>query len=229
MHILHDERIPRSAQEKLKDFGTLIPFSTSGITYESISGHPDVFIVRVGKQWVVAPNTPAEIKTAMAGTGVEMVEGELCVGEHYPETSRYNAVVTEKLVIHNFRNTDSTITDLAGDRDLVHVDQGYTRCNLLHLGGKNFITSDRGIYRVLEYYKQDILYVDPEIIRLHGQHNGFFGGCCGIHDNKVFIIGALDQFPDGEKVREYVAGCNMEIVELYDGPLFDGGGLIFLR
>jgi hypothetical protein len=42
----------------------------------------------------------------------------------------------------------------------------------------------------------------------------------------VFFIGNLSHFPEGEKVRQFLS--SYEIIELYDGPLVDGGSLIFI-
>ena len=58
--------------------------------------------------------------------------------------------------------------------------------------------------------------------------HGFFGGACGVHENKVFILGHLDKFKDGDKVRNYLKDLDYKIIELFDGQLFDGGSILFL-
>ena len=45
--------------------------------------------------------------------------------------------------------------------------------------------------------------------------------------NKVFIIGTLDKFGDGSNDRAFLKRLDMEIVELYDGDLYDGGSILF--
>jgi hypothetical protein len=72
-----------------------------------------------------------------------------------------------------------------------------------------------------------VLYVNPSDIILPGFRNGFFGGACGVYENRVFIIGSLDKFGDGSNVRAFLKRLDMEIVELYDGELNDGGSLLF--
>jgi len=228
MLILADKRIPVEAQKSLDRYGQVIPFSTEGITYPAISGHPDIFFCQVNGQLIVAPNLPEKYKTILADKGISFLEGESLVGEKHPDTARYNVVCTEKYLIHNFRYTDSAITDHAGQLDLIHSGQGYTRCNLLPLKNDHFITSDAGISRVLNGYDINNLLVDPSGILLPQTKHGFFGGACGIFDNKVFILGNLNHFNDGKKVSDYLHLLGYEIVELYDGRLFDGGSLFFI-
>ena len=229
MLIIIDGKTPQEAKKKLAEYGRLVELQTSGITYEAISGHPDIFFHQADGQWIIAPNLPSEYFGILDEHGLHYILGEQDIGEKYPATSAYNAVSAGKFLIHNFRNTDAMITRTLEDADLIHVDQGYTRCNLLALGDKHFITSDRGIERVLKRFDKDCLYVDPAGILLPGVRNGFFGGCCGIRDNTVFIIGSLSHYTDGKIAREYIMAAGYRIVELYDGPLFDGGGIFFIN
>jgi len=229
MLIFFDKRIPQRAQDKLEKFGELVPFETKIITYEAISGHPDIFMCKVNNKLIVAPNLPDRYKKIIKEHEIPFIEGEEAVGNKYPETAKYNIVSTDKYLMHNFRYTDSSITDNEGDLDLVHLNQGYSRCNLLPLKDDHFITSDEGIYRTLQSLKLETLFVNPDDINLPGFKHGFFGGTCGVYENKVFIIGSLAQYKDGEKVREFLNQLDYEIIELYNGPLFDGGSLFFVE
>jgi hypothetical protein len=227
MIIIHDSRIPSGALKKLADFGETVEIHTDEITYPSTSGHPDIFFCQMETELIVALNLPEKYKSVLSKNLIPFATGESAIGNKYPDTAKYNAVCTEKYLIHNFRHTDSSITNRAGNRELIHVDQGYTRCNLLPLHSDHFITSDAGIARVLGRYGLDHLYVNPSEILLPGMKHGFFGGASGIYQNKVFILGSLNKFSEGEKVRSYLEWLRYEIIELYDGPLFDGGSLFF--
>lgn len=228
MYIIIDKKIPQQAKEKLAEYGKLIELETSGITYDAISGHPDVFFHQMGDTLIYAPNLSEKYKNFMEENIPNVICGEQGVGMKYPASSAYNAVSTPTLLIHNFRNTDASITTAAEDTDLIHVDQGYTRCTLLPLGDDHFITSDEKTQRVLHRFDKDCLLVDPAGISLEGFEHGFFGGCCGILDKQVFIIGSLDKYPEGKKVADYLKAHNFEIIELFNGPLFDGGSIIFV-
>lgn len=227
MIIIADSRIPEAALSNLKEYGQVIPFQTSGITYEAISGHPDIFFSKIHDKLIIAPNLPERYKQILNSHGVVYSEGELPVGAKYPETAKYNVVCTDEYLIHNFRYTDSEVTRAADDVDLIHVDQGYTRCNLIPLGGKRFMTSDSKVFRVLKRYDLDVFFVDPKGIILPGFKHGFFGGACGIHGNKFFVIGSLITLDPEKEIRSYIEDSGYKIIELYDGPLFDGGSILF--
>jgi hypothetical protein len=228
MIILSDHKIPGAAKKKLESYGEVVLLKTSGIVYDALSGHPDIFLCRVNTELVVAPNLPESYKSILEKNDIAFIPGESFVGDKYPETAAYNAVFDGNRLIHNFRYTDSVLTQIAEDLDLVHVNQGYARCNLLALGNNTFVTSDHGIQRVLEHYGFNVLFTDPSDIRLPGVRHGFFGGCCGIHGNDLFILGSLSQLQQGNDVREFIETHGYRIIELYNGPLFDGGGLLFL-
>lgn len=226
MIVVADKRIPELALKALKKYGEVLYFETSCITYPAISGHPDIFFCKVVDELLVSPNTPDEFKRKLKSGSISFSEGHSVVGQKYPNTASYNAVVTNRYLIHNQEFTDSEILKLCIHLEKIEVKQAYTRCNLLALKNNRFITSDKGIEKALLQKSLEVLFVRPEGILLPGFDHGFFGGTCGIFEEKVIFIGNLNHFPEGEKVRQFLS--SYEIIELYDGPLFDGGSLIFI-
>lgn len=238
MVIVVDAKISQEAKHKLSLYGVLMELETEGITYPAISGHPDIFFCQTPDHLIVAPNLPEKYFEWLASYRVEFTRGELPVGPDYPASCHYNAVATEKFLIHNCRHTDFIITRTLGNLHPIHVEQGYCRCNLLPLKEGHFITSDEGIFNVLlrchlpyEFEMRchlNVLYVSPSGIKLEGFPHGFFGGCCGVLEDKVFINGSLVNLPEGKKVREYLENLDYGIVELHDGPLEDVGSILFV-
>ncbi|MEZ5083906.1 MAG: hypothetical protein R2750_10720 [Bacteroidales bacterium] len=228
MLIIADKRIPDEAKLNLQGIGEVLFLESENIVYETISGHPDIFFCQVNNKLIIAPNLPAKYKLVLKKKNIEFEEGEENVGLKFPETAKYNVVATNNFLMHNFRYTDSKILEHQGDLYPVHLNQGYSRCNLLPLKNDHFITSDHGIYRILKNFKVNVLMVNPSDIILPGVKHGFFGGCCGVLHDTVFIIGSLSKFKDGEKVSEFLSASGYKIVELYNGPLFDGGSILFI-
>lgn len=228
MIIISSKNIPEKAWEKLKDYGKVLTFETSGTTYPAISCHPDVFLCLSEDQLIIAPNTPGAFMKLLAENNVRFLTGQSEVGSNYPETAIYNAVITKHYLIHNLEITDNSIKEVCVDKIKIHVNQGYTRCNLLPVKNDNFITSDKGIYHELTANKLNVLYVNPKGILLSEFKNGFFGGACGIHQNRIFTIGNLNNLTDSKQVASFLKDAGCQIIELYDGPLFDCGSLIFI-
>jgi len=228
MKVIANSSIPISALNKLREYGNVLPFETTEITYPAISGHPDIFFCLTDKHLVIAPNTPTKFKKKLNDNNISYIEGQKNVGNCYPDTAMYNAVVTHKYLIHNLEITDNSIKEACTGKISIHVNQAYTRCNLLPLKNESFITSDKGIYKTLLTNNINVLYVNPKGIILPGFNNGFFGGACGVTKNQVFIIGSLSFLTDGEKVTQFIENLGYQIIELYDGSLWDGGSLIFI-
>ncbi len=228
MKIISSKNIPKEAQKRLESFGNVLYFETKGITYSAISGHPDVFMCLINNELVIAPNTPNEFKDLLNNSNIKFTEGGGIVGNNYPETAGYNAVVTDNYLIHNLKITDTKIIELCADKQTIPVNQAYTRCNLLPLKDDSFITSDKGIYDILLSKKLNVLLVNPQGIRLPGFDYGFFGGACGIYKNTILIMGSLNKYNDGDKVRGFLRNLEYQIIELYDGTLFDCGSLIVI-
>jgi hypothetical protein len=229
MLIFIDKKAPEQAKETLKKQGEVVEFFTENICYEAISGHPDIFMTQVDGRLIVAPNLPEVFKVLLTEKKIVFSVGEKPVGSKYPETSFYNAVVTGKYLIHQTGQTDDSIQLKCLQKTKISVKQGYTRCNLIAINDKKMITSDQGIHQQLSKNGVETLFVDPRGIVLPTFDHGFFGGTCGISGNKLFITGNLRYFSEGKNVRSFIEDAGMEIVELYKGPLFDGGGIFFVE
>ncbi len=228
MLIIVDKKIPVEAKANLQQLGELLEIETTGIVYPAISGHPDIFFTQIDDQLVVAPNLPSKYFDVLESAKINFLTDENPVGSAYPETAKYNAVITSKYLVHNTKITDPKVLQLCENKLKIHVNQGYSRCNLIFLGENHAITSDPGIAKCLNKNSVETLFVSPQGIDLPGFKNGFFGGCCGVFQDKFFVLGNLDKYPDGEKVRDFMRRIGFEIVELCDTELFDGGGVLFL-
>ncbi|MBE0649279.1 MAG: hypothetical protein IH595_00415 [Bacteroidales bacterium] len=226
MLFVGDARIPEIAKEKLARLGTFVPFQTSGITYEAISGHPDIFFCYSGDLLVAAPNTPAKYLQILKEHNIHFEKGTLPVGSKYPETARYNASVSDDYLIHNIHISDESLKRVFNNRMRIFISQGYARCSMVPMKNGAFITSDAGIYRTLKNTEVKIDYFSPKGILLPGFKYGFLGGTMGLFEDKAYLLGALKFYPEGDTLGEVLTKAGYEIIELYQGLLFDGGSLM---
>ncbi len=215
--IIASSMMPEPAKESLSKLGTVTWLEPSDKAYPSISSHPDIFFFCHNERHcdtiICAPNDS--------------------VGHKYPDTCRFNAVGVGDLLIHNLKYTDEKIRELYGKISTksvqLNVNQGYTRCNLLALDERNFITSDFGIKKVLEENGRNVFYVDPHQIALPGHDHGFFPGCCGLVDDFVVVCGSLKHLKECKELKKFIRRNNMKIIELYDGELIDVGSIFFIQ
>ncbi|MBR6775508.1 MAG: radical SAM protein [Bacteroidales bacterium] len=230
--IIADSRMPEEAKKNLKKLGNVIFINPNSVTYNSISSHPDIFFFQKDDALIYAPNAPKRIIKELKKRKIKLIEGKKEVGKKYPETVPYNAVGIGNLLIHNLKHTDETI--LSSYENHINVNQGYTRCNLLALNENAFITSDLAISRQLSAVNSQsqsstvkVLYIDPKQIKLEGQRNGFFPGCCGVWKNNLIVCGSTKNLKEKTELDKFLKENNFNLIELYDGELIDVGSIFF--
>lgn len=225
--IIASATMPAEARERLETLGNVVWLEPSDLAYPSISSHPDIFFFcdneRDCKSIICAPNTPTEWLDKIK---LPLTKGDKPVGDKYPETVHYNAVGIDDILIHNLQFSDEKLWKKSLQ---INVNQGYTRCNLLALNSKNYITSDLGIKKVLEKNGFNVFYVDPQQIVLPGQKYGFFPGCCGLSGDTVVVCGSLNHLKECKELKKFVRRNKMKIIELYNGELVDVGSIFFIK
>ena len=221
--------MPETSKEKLAAYGEIVEFATEGITYDAISGHPDIFFCPTPAGLIVAPNLPEKYFAILDQYKINYIKSSLPVGQEYPETAQYNSLVTNKFIFQNPAVSEPEIEKLNTELEIIPIKQGYVRCNLIALPNETFITSDRGIEKSLKQHKLEVLYIDPTCVKLDGFEHGFFGGDCGLFENTLFICGSLKYFKERTIIESYVKRSGVSIIELYEGEPVDVGTILFLE
>lgn len=230
MVFIYNKHIPEEAVSNLKQYGDCFPFLSNDITNSYLSGHIDVFGCLIDDKYIVSNelyNFLINISPSESINGIKIIKGHDDVGFDYDAT-HYNAAVSDNYIIHNTKYTDEVILQNKDNRQLINVKQGFCRCSVLPLSNDNFITSDNGITKQLKTNNMKHLFVDPSEIILPGCKNGCIGGCFGVYKTDVYCIGNLSYHKDGDKIRNFIEECDCHLIELYDGPLFDGGSITIL-
>ena len=222
-----DARAPHEAIEKLREHGDVFLFRSYDVTYDAVSCHPDVFIFQSAQGLVVAPNTPPDCLEFLTGRGIIFLFGQSLVGNELGNTTQYNCIATRTHFFHKQGYTDEVVVGL-NTRPLVSLPQAYTRCSMFAVDDRSFITSDKGIERVLVNHGFSCFYCDPSPIVLPPSRYGFIGGCMGMKDNILFVTGSLQSLDKGNELREFILRRGISIVELSNGKLYDGGGIFFV-
>jgi hypothetical protein len=228
MLILVDSKMPDAAKQKLAAYGEVVEFATEGITYEAISGHPDIYFCPTPGGLIVAPNLPEKYLTILHQNHIAFTSGQKPVGKLYPESARYNTLVTQRFSIRNPGISEASIQKLNPGLQEITVRQGYIRCNLVALPNETFIASDRRIEKSLRQHNFEVLFVDPSPVKLTGFDHGFFGGACGLLGNTLFICGSLNHFKEKDLIEAFAARAGVQIIELFEGQPIDVGTILFL-
>jgi len=225
MLIIADKRIPEQAKERLAKMGDLCLFATENIVYDAISGHPDIFIFQKENSVILAPQTPKYVIEKFQQYRIDITFGSSHLNESHPYTTPYNIAYGDGLFIGNRKTCDETILSLSSDETWFQSPQSYARCNTIILDKLHVLTSEVTVASGAI----DSLFVNPKEIKLADYPHGFFGGCVGLYKNSLYLIGSLRYHSQHTDILQYCNKLNIEIVELYDGALFDGGGVFFFE
>ena len=228
MYAIIDQRAPLKVKKNLEKYTQdIFEFSSDAITYNSIAGHPDIFMFQDAHQLIIAPNTPKEFIHFLDEKTVHYSFGIHPVGKSLDTSVLYNCLSTQKYFFCKKGKPDLTIEKWCSLKQLVNIPQSYARCSMFAIGN-NIITSDKGIVKVLEKSEIAYFYFDPSAIAIEDHKNGFIGGTMGAADDKVFFLGNILKHTDGKALDTYMAMLGKEVICLGNGYLYDGGGLFFV-
>ena len=195
-----------------KEINTVVLKQDPGIR-GAVTSHPDLFLCKMGVE--------ADAPLIRAPKGA--------VGSAYPENAAYCAACLDKYLIHNLKITAPEILKKARQmgKTPVHVEQGYTRCNLVVVDGRSVITADEGICRVLSGLADlDVLKVTPGHVELPGFDTGFLGGASGRVENTMLFCGDLSRHPDYYEIVTFIMSRGLDLKFFDSFPLLDVGSLI---
>jgi hypothetical protein len=229
MLIIADSRMPEKAMENLQSIAEVLQLEPQKSVYPSISAHPDIYFCQVNNLLITAPDVPTHWIDKLLRHQISFHFGSKNLYSQYPDTAVYNAVVTEKTIIHNLKITDRILLEMHDSSHRIHVEQGYTRCNLIALNEQNYITSDKGIEKKLLLNGKDVLFVNPCQIRLPNQKHGFFPGACGITSNKFYVCGDTNFLDEAKSLHAFIKNCGLELVHLCNQQPTDVGSIFFLE
>jgi hypothetical protein len=228
MYAIIDKRAPLVVKKNLEKYtDDLFEFSSDEITFNSISGHPDIFMFQDVPHLVIAPNTPKDLIDFLDKKSVHYIFGNKPVGSSLDESVLYNCLSTVHYFFCKQNKPDIVIQEICSSKQLINIPQSYARCSMFSIEN-NIITSDKGIVKVLEKNNINYFYFDSSEINIIDHKNGFIGGTMGAIDNKVFFLGNLLKHKDGKALEKFILKQEKEVICLGNDYLYDGGGLFFV-
>lgn len=198
--------------------------------YEEVASHPDIFAININGKLICSSNIDFK------NNNVNYIVGEY-VEKGYPNTSKFNVCVTSKYAICNTKNISKVVYNeiLKNNLEIIHVNQGYTKCSLIALNDYNYITSDIGIKNVLENKGFNVLYMPDEDIKLlnkdssYSEKKGFIGGATCIIENKIILFGDVRKLEKGQAFQKFVTNLGYELIDFKDEDIIDYGSAVVIE
>jgi hypothetical protein len=226
-----DPRTPADVTGNLAVMGfEIIPIPLIDHVSEPICGHPDIQIFLHGENAFIHPDaSPAFISSIAEYCNVTICGTELRAA--YPGDVVYNVLCTGGIAIHRVDSTEPSIRQyfLDNNINLIHTNQGYTRCSTLIVDDKSIITADRSIHKSASAAGLDSLLIEPGYIALPGYDYGFIGGASGRFDNTILLTGRIDHHPDFIRIRDYIEMRGIELKILSENRAIDTGSILILN
>ena len=235
-YLLIDERMRDVEKQTLKNLGyELIEIKKSINVYPEISSHVDIFACKVKDKIIVEKSAYKMLKNKLNNDENILISGETMISYDYPNDIKYNVCIVGNKAIHNFKHTDSKITqELEKNKfERINVKQGYSNCSIAVIDEKSIILSDRGLYNNLKNSGLDILFLDyiPDIKLFdengeYSQKKGFIGGAISRIDENVVVFGDLDKIDYYGNIRNFIESRNLKIIDFEGLDVVDYGGVI---
>ncbi|MDD4564138.1 MAG: hypothetical protein PHE79_01430 [Eubacteriales bacterium] len=198
--------------------------------YDAISSHPDIYACKLDDELIVSKDLLPFSEKLLMERNIKYIPGASIPGYRYPENIIYNAVQLGTHFVHNTKYTDPILLNAALEKELclVHVNQGYTKCNTVSVDANSAITSDNGIASALTFHGIDALVATPGHVKLESFPYGFLGGASGRVDDEIIFNGNLSNHPDYFRIKNFIEERKLRVVFFEDYPLEDIGSIIQL-
>ena len=235
-YLLIDERMRDVEKQTLKNLGyELIEIKKSTNVYPEISSHVDIFACKIKDKVIVEKSAYKMLKNKLNNDENILKSGKTMISYDYPNDIKYNVCIVGNKAIHNFKHTDSKITQELekNNFEIINVKQGYSNCSIAVIDEKSIILSDRGLYNNLKNSGLDILFLDyiPDIKLFdengeYSQKNGFIGGAISKIGDNIVVFGDLDKIDYYCNIRKFIESKNLKIIDFEGLDVVDYGGVI---
>ena len=236
-YLIIDKRMRQIEKEKLKQLGyKLIELEQNTNIYEEISSHVDIHVCKIGSKLIVEKSKYPKIKDCIRewNNSIRIEIGQDFISQNYPQDIKYNVCIIGNKAIHNFEYTDRKIKEelIKQNYELINTNQGYTNCSIAVIDDNSAIVTDKGLYKILEKHKIDVLYLKENLdIKLltksgYSTRNGFIGGAIAKIDNNIIIFGDLNKIDKQSKIRDFIMSKDLNIIEFKNLDIIDYGGIV---
>lgn len=235
---LVDCRIPEEAEGRLSLLGfEVMKLPPHPALSEAVASHTDMLICPLGNEIIsvaeycdVAPYIFTDLFDVIGKSGKRIYFTDESLSQDYPRDCALNVL---RMGDYLFARVDSCApyilerARLLGLR-IINVRQGYPACTVLRLDDTHAITADAGMARAMRSVGITVYEIESGSIDLPPHEYGFIGGAAKAYDGAVYFMGNPDLHPDGAKIRGACEILGLKTVSLFNGRLFDVGGIFFI-
>ena len=192
--------------------------------------HADMSFCHVGdKEFFTSSDIPTASAQALLDTGACLTYTDVPVTAAVPSL---NVCILGSNVLCNTRTADKKLLQRLTEKNynIIHTNQGYTKCCTAIVNENAVITSDPSIHKICLKNHIDVLMVTCGHIGLYGYDYGFIGGTCGLIDKDTLVFcGDITLHPDYRNIKAFSLSYGVNLYSLCSLPLYDIGGIVLVR
>jgi len=221
--------MPPPALQTLKTVAHTILLPADPLLPPPVASHPDMLLFPIGDTLVVHRQyygvAQREIDTILSLTGMTLCLTDAPRGPVYPMDVGLNGLIVGAYLLGRLDTLAPEILSVARSNHItpISVKQGYTGCSALVVGTA-ICSADPSIHKAALSLSLPFISVPDQCILLPGYDHGFFGGCGGCVGDTVFLCGTPDPV-QYQTFLHYTIHQSIQLHCLYDGPLWDCGGI----
>ncbi len=192
-----------------------------------VINHADLCVNYMGNGNVILSKTQTKLKAALEKLGCKCYIIDEDLKNAYPDDCLLNYIANSTDLICNYDITSAKIKELANNRNIINVNQGYTKCSVCAVSENAFITDDKSIYQALKNANYDVLEVEKGSVALDGYDYGFIGGaCCKTSKDVLAFFGNAKAHKNYDDIKAFCKNYKVDLLSLNNERLYDIGSFI---
>ncbi len=218
--------MPKSLQDPLALYGTLVPLPPHPLLPPPVCAHPDLLLFYDEDKGALYTYLDyyRQNEALFKALPVKTVPLDLRAGG-YPLDLHFDQLLYKERIIGRASFIPKVLTE---GREVVNVRQGYAKCATLLLSDAA-VTADEGIARALGTLGCRVLKIENEGIALPGYDKGFIGGASAVVGSTVLFWGDLPAHGQGKEIEDFLLKEGYTPRFLSALPLTDYGGSIVIE
>lgn len=214
-------------QEELDSFGvSTFSLPKNNSLPEEISSHADILAFSYKDTLFLSDHVKGDRATLFEDRKVTFIKD---VKAPYPKDCKLNVCLLKDKLFCNTNAISSEIynTVIEDGVQIIHTNQGYTKCSICVINHNTVITEDDKLSSLLKIYQINVLTISKGYVHLSDKHYGFIGGCASmIANNRLYFNGDISKHPDYKQIQEFLYKAQVDLVFNSNRPLTDFGGLV---
>lgn len=213
----------------LENYGLDVVFAASNPSVDKrIADHPDISYFFDGDNTLFLASECAHQADSFIDAGINTVVIDDKHGNEYPDDVKLNCVTVGNNFICNKNTVSALILDhmTKNGYNIIHVNQGYTKCSVIPVTDNAIITDDLSISEKCNKAGIDVLFVSKGDVALQGFEYGFIGGTAGRVGEKLLVFnGDITAHSDFASVCEFLNKHNVKYI-FTENKLTDIGSIL---